>query len=86
MRLPKKLQLRLERAIEKAILEHRLECARDRFADRKLRAELRLRGAEKFDVDSASFAKVCLDRFERERRRVAIPAEMPKHDALDLSC
>jgi hypothetical protein len=44
-----------------------------------------LGGAKKFDVDLAAFAQHVAHGLERERRRIAIAAEMTKHDAIDFS-
>ena len=42
-------------------------------------------GTKKFDVDLATFAERLADGLERERGRVAIAAEMSKHDPIDFS-
>src|ERR1700741_1695778 len=70
---------------EKCILESGLKRAGLGFANGKPGTNRRLSRAKKFDVDLAGLAKRTPDCFERELGRVAVPAEMSEHDAIDFS-
>src|SRR5262249_11556637 len=70
---------------EKCVLESWLKSADFGFADSKSRANLRLGGAKKLDVDLAGIAQRIAHGFERERGRIAIAAKMTKHDPVDFS-
>src|SRR5438552_17252637 len=62
-----------------------MKCADLGLAAGKPGTDFRLRGANSFDVDLATFAERLADGLERERGRVAIAAEMSKHDPIDFS-
>lgn len=66
---------------EKQILEIGLECPCPGKPDLEARADLVLAGAKNFYLRAADFVQFGAHRTGRERRRIAIPAQMSENDA-----
>jgi hypothetical protein len=75
----------LQGVLEKGVLESWLKRARIGFTDSKLRSDFELRGAMDFQIDLAALRQRGAHCLERQPWRIAIPAEMSEHDALDFS-
>jgi hypothetical protein len=71
--------------LKKCVLESWLKRAGVGFAHSKLRTYFELRSAMDFHVHSAALSQRRSHRLERQLGRVAITAEMSKHNALDFS-
>src|SRR2546421_9079887 len=70
---------------EKCAFEGWLERAPDGLADAKFPADLRLAGAENFDVDLTGSAQRVAHGFKREHGRITIATEMTEDDPVDFS-
>jgi hypothetical protein len=71
--------------LEKRILESWLKRAGIGLANLKSRSDFELCGAMNIQFDIAALCQFRADRFQSERGRVAITAEMSQHNALDSS-
>jgi len=74
----------LQRVLEESVFERCLKRARLGLADSKSGTDFELRGAINFHVCPAALLEGSAHRVYGECGRVAIPAEMAKHDALDF--
>ena len=72
-------------ALEESVFERWLKRAGLGLADPKPGTDFKLRGAAGFHIVSASLVERCAQSIQSQRRRVAIAAEMPEHNALDSS-
>src|SRR3954453_21315504 len=75
----------LHHVLEEGVFECRLKRAGLGIADAKSGTDFELRCAISFNIVPAAFLERCAHRAYGERRRVAIAAEMPEHDALYFS-
>src|SRR5437016_5811393 len=73
------------RGSKKLGFESRLKRVGLRLADPKSRTNFRLAGAMEFHVDVAAFCKRRTHSIQSELRRIAIAAEMSKHNPIDFA-
>jgi len=75
----------LHGVLEKRVLESRLKRAGIGFADSKSRTDLKLPGAMDFKIGLTAPCQRRAHCLQRQLGRVAIPAEMSEHNALNFS-